>query len=297
LPSRFARLDVRAPSTALAERAAAEAFAAGAAGLEERDDGLCLRVYATAAAAPGVAAALAPLAVAGLQVGSLEPVAPVDWSLAWREGLSEVVISPRLAVRPPFAAPRAAAAGRAEVVIDPAQAFGTGHHASTRLALALLDAILPEEACGPALDVGCGSGVLALAALRLGAPSAVALDLDPVATRATLENARRNRLEARVRVFTGTIRALRGSGFAPIAANLLRRELLPIVPELARLLRPGGALVLSGLLAPERAEVEDALAGAGLPVEVARTESEAAGDVWLALQARRAGRGHGDAGS
>jgi ribosomal protein L11 methyltransferase len=276
---------------ALAERVAAEAWAAGAAGLEERGAGGHLLVYVAEEGAAAVRAALGALAPEGVRVGAPEPVAPVDWSHAWRAGLGEVVISPRLSVRPPFVA-GTGGPGRGEVVIDPGQAFGTGGHASTRLALALLDT-LPRAECaaGTALDVGCGSGVLALAALRLGAPAAVALDLDPVAARATRDNARRNGLAARLRVFAGPVAALGRGGFAPVLANLLRRELLPLLPELARRLRPGAALVLSGLLADERAEVEAALAGAGLGVADARAETDPGGDAWLALTAR----GRGDA--
>jgi ribosomal protein L11 methyltransferase len=280
---------VRAPAPELAERAAAEAFEAGATGLEERDAGGIteLWIYAPAPAVPAVERALAALAhEAGeaLHVAAAEPAPEEDWSVRWREGLGTVRISARLAVRPPFVAPDGD--GRA-LVVDPGQAFGTGGHASTRLALGWIDA-LPDAALRGArvLDAGTGSGVLALAALQLGAESAVGFDLDPVAVREARSNAAANGLSHRARFFTGPVAALAAPPaprFDLVLANLLRSEVLPILPDLARRLRPGGHAVLSGLLVSELAEMTAALAREGLRVAGTREEHDAAGDSWLGL--------------
>ncbi|HSJ96456.1 MAG TPA: 50S ribosomal protein L11 methyltransferase, partial [Myxococcota bacterium] len=168
----FARIRARAAG-ARAERAAAEAWEAGAAGFEERDDG-SLIAYAPAARAEAVRAALAAALGAGA-VGAVEPEPARDWPETWKEGLRPLVVSPRLVVRPPFAA-FPLAPGQREVVIEPRQAFGTGAHATTALALEALDEALAARSRARVLDVGCGSGVLALAALALGAAGAVACD-------------------------------------------------------------------------------------------------------------------------
>jgi ribosomal protein L11 methyltransferase len=285
----FVRIALAGGSAELRERAAAEAFAAGALGAEERDGPPpALWIYAAAAAAAAVRDALVPFE--GLAVGRPEPVPERAWSEAWKEGLEAIVISPRLLVRPSFAPAPAGFAGR-ELVIDPGQAFGTGGHASTRLALEGI-AGLPEPALAGArvLDVGCGTGVLALAALTLGAGRALGCDLDPLATAAAREAARANGLAARLALFTGSLGALgpRAAGrFALVVANLLRRELEPLLGAIARAARPEGYVILSGLLASERERIEAALRALGLDGAGAHASTDAAGDAWLALVARR----------
>jgi ribosomal protein L11 methyltransferase len=278
-----ARIAVSGASAELLERAAAEAFEAGALGAEERDGAPpSLWVYARASDASRVHAALGR--VPGLALAAPEPLPERAWAEAWKEGLEPIVISPRLLVRPPFRAAPAGFTG-AELVIEPGQAFGTGGHASTRLALEALDA-LPDAALrgARALDVGCGSGVLALAALALGARSALGCDLDPLATAASRAAAAANGLAARLALYTGSLAALApGARFELALANLLRRELEPLLPALARALVPRGSLVLSGLLVSERPAVEAALRALELGVRAARTAPEPAGDAWLAL--------------
>jgi ribosomal protein L11 methyltransferase len=286
----FVRIALAGGSAELRERAAAEAFAAGALGAEEHDGPPpVLWIYAAATAAAAVRAALAPFA--GLAVGDPEPVPERAWAEAWKEGLEAIVISPRLLVRPSFAPVPAGFTGR-ELVIDPGQAFGTGGHASTRLALEAI-AALPEAALAGArvLDVGCGSGVLALAALALGAGRALGCDLDPLATAAAREAAQANGFATRLALFTGSLDALgprAAAAFDLVVANLLRRELEPLLGAIARAVRPGGHLILSGLLASERERVGAALGTLGLAVREALEVTDATGDAWLALRARRA---------
>jgi ribosomal protein L11 methyltransferase len=291
--TRFACIRVRAADPELAERASAEAFDAGATGLEERDAGGIteLWIYAPTPALPAVERALAVLAReagAPLRVSAAEPALEVDWTTRWREGLATVRISERLAVRPPFVAPGESGT---ELVIDPGQAFGTGGHASTRLALEWIDALPDAARLGArVLDAGTGSGVLALAALRLGAATAIGFDLDPVAVREARSNAAANALTGRAHFFTGPIAALAAPAAPPfdlVLANLLRSEVLPILPDLARRLRPGGHAVLSGLLVAEREEMAAALGRTGLRITAAREERDGTGDAWLGLLTTR----------
>ena len=224
----------------------------------------------------------------GVAVSAAEPVAEEDWAETWKRGLAAVEVSPRLLVRPSFVAPAAPVAGRAELVIDPGQAFGTGGHESTRLALEWVDALAPALPAGArALDVGCGTGVLALAALRLGAARAVAIDLDLAAARAARENAARNGLSARCAVAAATPAALAPARFELVLANLLRTELLPLLPDLAARIAPNGHAVVSGLVAGERAEVERALAACGLRALGERTRDDLGGTRWIALLTAR----------
>jgi ribosomal protein L11 methyltransferase len=212
----------------------------------------------------------------------------VDWSDAWKALQQPIVISPRLALRPSFAE-LAPEPGQRVLVVDPAQAFGTGSHESTRLALDWIDALAPALAPGGrVLDLGTGSGVLALAALALAPVSAFALDLDPLAAPEARRNALRNALAARLRLWTGGIESVsRVARFELAVANLLRSELEPVFAELAARIAPGGMLVLSGLLAEERARVERLGAEQGLACEGARERRDASGADWISLLMRQ----------
>ncbi len=270
-----------------AERVAAEAFEAGAVGLEERDenDGITLLLYTSSEQAPELRGTLAATCGDAVAIGAAEPVPSRDWSEAWKDGLEPVVVSPRLVVRPSFREPVAGSA--AEVVIDPGQAFGTGGHASTRLALEWVAALEDSLAGVRVLDAGCGSGVLALAALRLGAATALGFDLDRLAAAAARENARANALAGRLQVFTGPLDALVVAPFGLVLANMLSRELLPLAAGLAARTAADGVAVFSGLLAEERERVVAALAGVGLHTVDQRSQRDANGDLWLALLTRR----------
>jgi ribosomal protein L11 methyltransferase len=279
----FVSIPVEVDSVELSDRIAAEAYFAGAAGLEER--GSRLLVYAPANRSDSVLRALRRLA--GSAVGDATVLKERDWSLAWREGLTVVEISPRLAIRPSFLEHQGPI-GQVALTIDPGQAFGTGRHASTRLALGLLDALPAEEvAASEVLDVGSGTGVLALGALVLGARRAVAHDLDRLAGEAIRTNAAVNGLEARVLAFTGSLDAIVPRRFDLVLANMLSSELLPLLGSIASRTRPQGVAIFSGLLEGEREAMEGSLGAAGFCVESARTETDVAGDCWLGLLTRR----------
>jgi len=137
------------------------------------------------------------------------------------------------------------------------------------------------------LDIGSGTGVLALAAVALGARRAVAHDLDPLAGEAIRANAAANGLSERVLVFTGPIEAIGSRRFDIVLANMLYTELQPLLGSIASRTRSQGVAIFSGLLEGERDAMERSLAGAGFGVEATRTETDTAGDCWLGLLTRR----------
>jgi len=284
----FARFSARAPDAAAAERLSAEAWAAGAAGIEEREaaDGVELLIYAPAGVAEAVRAAVAEAAGKGA-VAAAEQVPESDWSERWKQSLEATLVSPRLLVRPPHLE-RAPAPGQVELVIEPGQAFGTGAHESTRLALEWIDALAPELPQGcRVLDVGTGTGVLALAAVRLAGARAVAFDLDPLAAPAARQNAQANGLAAGLQLFTGSLDALGDVAFDLVVANLFKSELLPLARGIAAHTATGGRAVFSGLRAHEPEEVLPALTAAGFAPVGAREAVEADGDRWIALLMQR----------
>jgi ribosomal protein L11 methyltransferase len=287
----FASLAVRTRSSAAAGRALAEAVEAGAAGAEEREErgGITLLIYAPSAVMGSVRRALLERCAGEIEIGPAETLAATDWSAAWQAGLEAVVVSPRLLVRPSFvdASP---GPGQAELIIDPGQAFGTGGHVSTRLALEWVVALAPGLAPGARiLDVGAGSGVLALAALRLGPGTALAFDLDPLASAATRQNAAANGLAGRLEIFTGPLEALRSRPFELVLANLLKSELWPLMEGIAARTAREGRVVFSGLLEGDRPSVVEAARAMGLRLLGTRRREDTSGESWVALLMTRSG--------
>jgi ribosomal protein L11 methyltransferase len=262
-------VEVTAPA-AEAELAADTLWAAGAVAVEERvtPAGTVL----VAATVDGDPAGLLAAAAAGRwpsRVRAIDLDAALD---AWRDHARPVAVGDRLRIRPPWLPP--AVDGRVEVAIDPGRAFGSGAHASTRLALAALDDLVGGSET--VLDVGCGSGVLALAALALGAASATGVDVDPEALAACAANAERNGLSDRL-TLGRTVPA--GRHYELVVANMLLPDLVALVPVVRGALAPGAALVLSGVLAdqaPALAAAYDGLA----------CDAERADEGWLAVTLR-----------
>jgi ribosomal protein L11 methyltransferase len=259
-----------------AEIVLAELLSLAPSGVEEVDVDADVVEYAVYGA-PGELPALADVtAVAG---GALVEVSasevPDDWDQRWRSFHKPLVLSDgRLVVRPPWED----APGRPEIdlVIDPGQAFGTGAHATTRLCLELMLA-LAGPGSGAFLDLGCGSGVLAIAAARLGWAPVAAVDFDPLAVQATSENARVNGVT--VEVGRHDLRVDPVVVAPTVAANLLRPLLLAWA---ARLGSFRGALpervIASGLLVGESDEIACAFAALALQEVDRRTSGD-----WAAL--------------
>jgi ribosomal protein L11 methyltransferase len=151
--------------------------------------------------------------------------------------------------------------GAAEVVLDPGMAFGTGTHATTSLCLAAIDAFLSRRPGASVLDVGTGSGLLAIAARKLGAGRVAANDNDPIAVAVAAENAERN---AAALELTGDPPSTIPGSFDLVVANILANVLVELAPDLARRAAPGGEVVLAGVLVPQEAEVAAAFLAQGL---------------------------------
>ena len=247
-----------------AEVALAELLTLAPAGVEEVDlgDRVEYAVYGVPGELPDLPDLEAAAGDALVEITTTE-VAD-DWADRWRAFHRPIEIGP-LRVRPPWAPAR----DGDDIVIDPGQAFGTGGHETTRLCLELL---LQVEPRGSVVDLGCGSGVLAIAAARLGFAPVLALDFDPLAVEATAANASVNGVEVAVERFD--LRDAKAPAGRVVLANLLR----PLLLEVARRGIGAERLVASGLLRAEADEVAAAFAAHGL----AEQQRTSLGD-WSAL--------------
>jgi ribosomal protein L11 methyltransferase len=204
-----------------------------------------------------------------------------DWAEGWKRGFPPLEVGRSLRIRTPWS-PRDDS-GRHDVEILPAMAFGTGHHASTLGCLLALEDLLGREgALSPALDVGTGSGVLAIAAARLGVAAVSAIDVDPAAVEAAGENVRRNGLDGLVEIRQGSLESVTGR-YRLIVANLHASLLLELLSGFAGHAEPSGWLIASGLLDVDRGSVlETALASGWDPSDYRSL------DGWTTLTLRRA---------
>jgi len=231
------------------------------------------RVEALLTRAPDGGALAARLALAAAAAGiveptpRLEPLPAADWLARNRESFRPLAIGPFQVRRPEH---RARPGARA-VLIEAATAFGTGEHATTKGCLLALAGAARRRRVGRVLDVGTGSGILAVAAARLGAAGILAIDIDPEAVRVARFHARLNGVEARVRLLTadgaGRAAVAAGGPYDLILANILARPLMAMARDLARLLAPRGTLVLSGLLAHQAGPLAARYRAAGLALE------------------------------
>ena len=268
-----------------ADKASALLFDAGATGVEEREAGV-VPMPGARQPAPGNVLLVAFFEGREAAVGAardlgvpaeVERVEARDWGEEWKKGLAPFAVG-RVFLRPSWtnAAPPE---GKVEVVLDPGMAFGTGTHPTTALCLGAVDEFLARRPGADVLDVGTGSGLLAIAARKLGAGRVVATDNDPVALRVAGENAGRN--AAALELSAAAPAGIDGS-FGLVVANILANVLVELAPELSARLEPGGELVLAGLLAGQEDEVRGAFALRGLEELPARRRGE-----WTALRFAR----------
>lgn len=232
-----------------------------------------------------VVEALGHLQAFGLRpIGELRTrvVDEADWAEAWKAHFPVLRVGRRLVIRPTWRRHRRQPED-VVLALDPGMAFGTGLHPTTRLCLAAIEALADRGALAGArvLDVGCGSGILALAALKLGAASAVGLDSDPIAVEATVANGRRNAVARRIRARAGSVPSGEPA-FDVVLANLIAGVLVPLAAGLWNELRPGGTLLASGIFVDREGDVRAAFEAAGLDVAGRVVEGD-----WVALEAIR----------
>jgi ribosomal protein L11 methyltransferase len=245
--------------------------------VEERDDGTLVTF------APDEASAAALVMELGRRIGAAaettwRPLNDVDWSTRWRDGLGARHFG-RLTVVPSWL-PEAAAPNPHTVVLDPETAFGSGEHGSTRVALSLLERFL--QAGDRTLDLGSGSGILAIAAVKLGALRAIGIENDAEAIAIAARNATRNGVSDRIELLEGDAGVL-----APLAgpadlvlSNILRNVNTELLPAIRQALRPGGIAIFSGMEEAESSIFLEALRAAGF--QAVRETSDAG---WWGLAA------------
>ncbi len=189
---------------------------------------------------------------------SIELIADREWEREWLEGFKPMQFGQRLWVCPHHA--KVDATDAIVIRLDPGLAFGTGTHATTALCLQRLDGMALSGA--RVLDFGCGSGILAIAALLLGAESALGIDIDPQALTATNNNAADNGVSSRLSTAGSDATSSLGSAtFDVVLANILAQPLIALAPVLCESLVPGGRLLLSGILEAQADAVQSAYAG------------------------------------
>lgn len=227
-------------------------------------------------------------ALGHLQAFDLRPIGDVttrlvdeaDWAEEWKRHFPVLRVGRRLVIRPSWRRHQAAP-GEVVLALDPGMAFGTGLHPTTRLCLAALEQLADRGAIDgrQILDVGCGSGILGIAGVKLGAAAAVGVDTDPIAVEAMTANARRNRIGGRIRAREGSL-PTGESPFDVVLANLIASLLTRLAADLRAELASDGTLLASGIFVDREAEVRDAFEAAGLRI----TDRLADGD-WVALEA------------
>ncbi|MBT9157843.1 MAG: Ribosomal protein L11 methyltransferase [Firmicutes bacterium] len=168
-----------------------------------------------------------------------------DWASAWKEYYQPIVVGPKLVIKPSWEE-FTPAPGQNIVELDPGMAFGTGSHATTVMCLEFMHG--RELAGKRVLDLGCGSGILALAAAKLGAAEVVALDYDPLAVKVAAENVRLNQLEGHVAVAESHLFAAARGRYDFIVANIIARIIIELLPSLGSYLAPDGMFLASGII-------------------------------------------------
>ena len=199
---------------------------------------------------------------------ALEGVRQEDWENGWKQYYHAMDIGARLAVVPSW---EQYDTDRAVITLDPGMAFGTGTHETTALCLTVLDELV--QGGERVLDIGTGSGILAIAALLLGAKTAEGVDIDPMCVRTAGENAELNGVQDRFRVLVGDLSDKASGKYDLITANIVANAILHLAPAVPALLAENGTFIASGIIDTRRDEVADGLRAAGLEVVEIREEN------------------------
>lgn len=219
-----------------------------------------------------------PVFTAGaISLAVSEDLPQVDWAQSWKQHFTGFQIGNRLIVHPSWETPQVEK-GQVAIEIDPGMAFGTGTHATTRLCLeAIAEQLEGSHHSLSLLDVGTGSGILAIGAAALGCDQVVATDIDPVACGVAQENVERNNLVDRVTITTEPLERIEGA-YDLVVANILAEENIRLKGALIQRLQPGGWLILSGILKEKEPLVSAAFTDAELVAMPPRSQED-----WVCL--------------
>ena len=232
--------------------------------LDKPRDTVIIHLYLEPSAQPAETLALiaARMEAAGLDyTAEMEKVEQEDWQNGWRKYYHPMEIGRRLAVVPSW---QEYETDRVKLVLDPGLAFGTGGHETTSLCLEALDRLV--KGGERVLDIGTGSGILAIAALKLGAAEAEGVDIDPVAVRTAGENAALNGVADRLTVLVGDLSDKASGKYQIITANIVANAILSLAPAVPGLMAEGGVFIASGIIDTRKDEVLAGLRAAGLTV-------------------------------
>jgi ribosomal protein L11 methyltransferase len=206
----------------------------------------------------------------------IQPVRRENWAHSWKRHFKPMEVSVRLLVKPTWSK-RKPKRGVLPIVLDPGLSFGTGQHPTTMFCLRQLVSHQRRNKTPSFLDIGTGSGILAIAAARLGFQPVEAFDFDPVSVRIATANARRNAVERKLSIFRGDVARLKlapATTFSLVCANLIADLLLAERKRIAAQVSPGGTLVLAGILAVEFDSIKAAYENCGLALKSTRKEKE-----------------------
>lgn len=184
------------------------------------------------------------------------PIYEQDWAVSWREFFGVVDTGGRAVIIPSWV-DHQVLPGQVAIRLDPGQAFGTGHHETTRLCLAALDTLARPGIT--MLDVGTGSGVLSIAAVKLGVPRVVAIDIDPIAAEIARRNCDENAIGTEVAISAGVLTTAHEGRYELVLSNISTDANIGLAPAFGAVVKPGGDLVLSGILAPDARRVIGAM--------------------------------------
>jgi ribosomal protein L11 methyltransferase len=212
----------------------------------------------------------------------VEPVSDQDWIATWKASVAPLRVTPRLTIVPSWQR-YAEAPGEVVVILDPEMAFGTGHHETTRMCLEWLDERSQRGDRPTVFDLGTGSGILAIAAAKLGARRVTASDIDPLACETAIRNVAANGVSKSVSVVAAG-QPDRIGRCDVVVANLTADDLITLMPEIAQRVEPNGEAILSGILRTREDDVIASLASHGLVVVGRRMAGE-----WVALAVRADG--------
>jgi ribosomal protein L11 methyltransferase len=208
-----------------------------------------------------------------------KPIYEQDWAVSWREFFGVVDTGGRVVIVPTWIE-HEPLPGQLVIRLDPGQAFGTGHHETTRLCLLALEVLVRPGI--DVLDVGTGSGVLAIAAILLGAGAVTAIDIDPIAADVARANCEANGIGPEVAISAGTLTTAHSHKYDLAVANISTDANVRLAPAFAAAVSPGGSLVLSGILSPDARRVEAAMSAGGFRLTTMRHERD-----WCLLEFRR----------